>query len=168
MGMPITVAALVDAAALAYGESTDDIYGRARTDRIVEARQIVCWLAVKYLGMSLSAVGKRMSRDHTVILSARRGIDRRRLVEQRIASRISEIWSIANEPEGVAAQEARSRMVSGAKAPKPKPAPPPIKLIALAPAYEPAELGVWTPRRLQEMNRNFVVRMMQHADGERF
>lgn len=57
---------IVDAVADATGIQPRDIYGNVRTGPVSEARQLVYYLAHN-MGISLSAIGRAMHRDHSTV-----------------------------------------------------------------------------------------------------
>ena len=53
-----------------YGlESIEDIFGRARSKTIAEARLVTHWAARHRLGWSFPELGRAFDRDHTTILA---------------------------------------------------------------------------------------------------
>jgi chromosomal replication initiator protein len=63
---------VIDAVCETYCVSVDDIRGKSRKRYIVEARQVISWVLVKKMGMTLAEVGKTFlgGRDHTTVISS--------------------------------------------------------------------------------------------------
>lgn len=76
------------------GVTESDMVIRGRQREFAEARAIVAWLAYHYTPMTLTSIGKRLGRDHAVIIHYNRMVDswldepRRNLRGARITTKL--------------------------------------------------------------------------------
>jgi len=71
----VTVDKIVDKVAKKYGITVEDIKGRKRTREIANPRHIAIFIIRKMTDMSLPAIGRLFSRDHTTIMSSLENIE---------------------------------------------------------------------------------------------
>ena len=71
----VTVDKIVDKVAKKYGITVEDIKGRKRTREIANPRHIAIFIIRKLTDMSLPAIGRLFTRDHTTIMSSLENID---------------------------------------------------------------------------------------------
>lgn len=60
-----------------YGVSPEDILGRSKKRRIVDARHAAMFVARTVTGLSFPVLGRAFDRDHTTVLSAVRAVEGR-------------------------------------------------------------------------------------------
>lgn len=65
-----------EAVSRATGIAKGAILGRSKRSEIVRARQLLCKVAVDYIGYSLSETGRAIGKDHTTVLYAVRSANR--------------------------------------------------------------------------------------------
>jgi len=63
---------ILKAVADEYGLTVDDLTGRSQKGPVCQARFVAVGLLVEMTNMSFPAIGRRLNRDHTTILNARR------------------------------------------------------------------------------------------------
>lgn len=67
-----------------------DVKSARRSMQLMRPRQVACWMAKQYTGMSLPQIGKHLgNRDHTTILHAVRKIDLLRETDERLMDDLS-------------------------------------------------------------------------------
>ena len=71
-----TLREIINAVARHFGVSAVEILADRREKRIVQPRQIVCWLACELTPHATTIIGRYLNKDHTTVISARRKIDR--------------------------------------------------------------------------------------------
>lgn len=74
-----------------YGVTKTDIISRRRCDPAVEARHVAMYIATTLTTQSTLQIGRMFTRDHTVILYARKKIARRVACDPIFAARIEDI-----------------------------------------------------------------------------
>jgi len=90
------VEALASSAAAVYRLSSEEVLGTDRDKSIVEARQLVMYLAVK-MGLSSMQVGMQFGRrDHTTVLHAKRKIEKKLEEDPQLRARMERIRADAD------------------------------------------------------------------------
>lgn len=75
----------------------DRIFTKSRKRDISDARQMVMYLAKKHAGMSLTAIGTRLSRDHSTVLYACRNIEERLNFDKKLLADVNAIEKAFHE-----------------------------------------------------------------------
>lgn len=88
---PLKLMTIIHYVADSFGTTVHEIIGKSRTKCVVIPRHTVCYLAFKHSGMSLTAIGRRLERDHTTIINAIEVIEKRMDNSPVLASMVSEI-----------------------------------------------------------------------------
>jgi len=64
----ITVDDIIEVTADCFGQSIHDVLGDGRRKVLTNARQVIMYLMFQELGMSYSAIGRKMGRDHSTVM----------------------------------------------------------------------------------------------------
>lgn len=76
-----------------YNIKSDELFTRSRKRDINDARQLVMYMTKKHTSLSLSAIGARLSRDHSTVLHAVHNIENRLATEAKLRADLCEIES---------------------------------------------------------------------------
>lgn len=82
---------VLNAAAIRYGCTVDQILGGTRARDITNARMVVCYVAHRDLGMSTTRIGQQIDRDHSTVVNAVHRVEadeRMRTVARDIAGQL--------------------------------------------------------------------------------
>ncbi len=79
---------IITACAAEFGQPIEEVLGEGRRAEAIEARHAAMALGRRLLGYSLPRIGRVMRRDHTTVLSAIRGVERRAAEDPEYAARL--------------------------------------------------------------------------------
>lgn len=82
-----------------YKINSEDLFTRSRKREINDARQLVMYMTKKHTSLPLTAIGARLSRDHSTVLHAVHNIENRLATEAQLRADLCEIES-ALAPRG--------------------------------------------------------------------
>lgn len=68
---------IINIVAQFYRINSQSIFGKERTKKLAEARQVVCFLAHQELGESYAKIGREINRDHTTVIHSYRAINQK-------------------------------------------------------------------------------------------
>lgn len=74
-----------------YGITPDQIFTKSRKREISDARQVVMYMAKKHAGLSLQAIGTRLSRTHATVLYGCNTIEQRLGLEKQLRDDLEKI-----------------------------------------------------------------------------
>lgn len=69
------IESIIEAVVRETGVTEDEMFGKCRHREYADARAIAAWLAYHYTAMTLTSIGKRMNRDHVMIIHYNRMVD---------------------------------------------------------------------------------------------
>lgn len=81
----VMLATILKAVGAYYGVSEVDLLGPKRNAFIVLPRHVAMYLATQHTDMSYAAIGRRMKKDHTVVIKAEYRISEMMLVDDKLA-----------------------------------------------------------------------------------
>jgi hypothetical protein len=90
--------AVIDIVARVFGVSTAQILGPARTKAIATARQTVCFILRRDLGMSSPKAGDVLALDHSTVVSATHRIEHLLQTDTTVADRVAEVRRLLAPP----------------------------------------------------------------------
>lgn len=91
LGAPVRFQRILDAVAEEAEVSVAEILGLGRQPDIVEARQVVVYLANKVRGDDLGVIGRKLGQDHSTMMHGVRVIERRRRSDPRFATHLASL-----------------------------------------------------------------------------
>ncbi len=80
-----------------YGLDPDAIFSKSRKRDISDARQMVMYMAKKHANMPLTAIGTRLSRNHSTVIYACRNIEERLPFEKQLQDDVTAIEKLFME-----------------------------------------------------------------------
>ncbi len=84
---------IADRVSTFYKIDPDELFTRSRKREINDARQLVMYMTKKHTSLPLTAIGARLSRDHSTVLHAVRNIENRLATEAQLRADLCEIES---------------------------------------------------------------------------
>ncbi len=88
---------IIEQTAEAFDISPDVIFSRSRVRDIADSRQVIMYLASKYLDLSLTAIGTKLNRLHSTVLHGIKAVKDRLPFEPQLAERIQSIEKELNK-----------------------------------------------------------------------
>lgn len=79
---------IITACAAEFGTAVEEVMGAGRRAEAIEARHAAMAIGRRLLGYSLPRIGRVMRRDHTTVLAAIRGVERRTAQDPEYAARL--------------------------------------------------------------------------------
>jgi chromosomal replication initiator protein len=79
---------IIAACAAEFGTAAEEVIGEGRHAAAIQARHAAMAIGRRLLGYSLPRIGRVMRRDHTTVLAAIRGVERRAAEDPDYAARL--------------------------------------------------------------------------------